>query len=199
MADQVAHSAKPRAAVGIGLFLLYAAILIVFGQISGIDYDEAWDSTSNVLTGLLPGIVVGGLVIAVIAKRIGWFGWAMRDEHRIRAWWMLVPAAFAVAAILANFAATDWGEVTVDFFLATLVLAVAVGFAEEFVNRGVLLVGLRGTFREVGAWALSCLFFGLITPSTSSWAPPSVARLARSSARGWPAAPSTSCAATTDC
>jgi membrane protease YdiL (CAAX protease family) len=86
----------------------------------------------------------------------------MRDEHRVRVWWMLIPAALAMVAVIANFATTDWSNVTVDFFLAVLLLAVAVGFAEEFVNRGVLLVGLRGTFREVGAWALSCLFFGLM-------------------------------------
>lgn len=153
---------KPAAAVGTGVFLLYVAILIVFGQLGGIDYDEAWDSTSNVLGGLLPGIAVGGLVVAFIAWRIGWWSSAMRDEHRVRAWWMLIPAAFALVAVIANFAATDWSNVTVDFFLAVLLLGIAVGFAEEFVTRGVLLVGLRGTFREVGAWALSCLFFGLM-------------------------------------
>jgi hypothetical protein len=41
-------------------------------------------------------------------------------------------------------------------------LAIAVGFAEEFVCRGMLLVGLRGSFREVVAWALSCVFFGIM-------------------------------------
>lgn len=153
---------KPRAAIGVGLFLLYVTILIVLGQVGGVDYDAAWDSTHNVLTGILPALVVGGGLIGFIAWRIGWWSWAIRDRHRVRAWWMLVPAALALVAVIANFAATDWGEVTLDFFLATLVLGVAVGFAEEFVCRGVLLVGLRGTFQEVGAWALSCLLFGLM-------------------------------------
>jgi membrane protease YdiL (CAAX protease family) len=185
--------------VGIGVFLLYVAILIVLGQVGGVDYDEAWDSTSNVLTGLLPALVVGGLLAALIARRIGWWTWAMRDQHRVRAWWMLVPAALALVAVIANFAATDWGNVTLDFFLATLVLAVAVGFAEEFVCRGVLLVGLRGTFQEVGAWALACLFFGLMHTVNIFLGAPSAAPWARSSAQRWRAAPSTCCGATTDC
>jgi hypothetical protein len=106
--------------------------------------------------------VVGGAVVALIARKIGWFGAAMRDQHRIRAWWMLIPGALGLTAALANFGATDWGNVTADFLLATLVLAVAVGFAEEFVCRGMLLVGLRGSYREVASWALSCLLFGVM-------------------------------------
>jgi hypothetical protein len=54
-------------------------------------------------------------------------------------------------------------NVTVALFLAVL----ALGFAEGLVCRGVLLVGLRGTFREVGAWALSCLGPGTATSPTT--------------------------------
>jgi CAAX protease family protein len=67
-----------------------------------------------------------------------------------------------LVATLGNFAFTDWGNVSLTFILATLALAISVGFAEEFVCRGMLLVGLRGSTREVVAWALSCLFFGLM-------------------------------------
>ena len=37
-----------------------------------------------------------------------------------------------------------------------------VGFSEEMLTRGTGLVGPRGGFSEVVAWALSCLLFGLI-------------------------------------
>ena len=36
------------------------------------------------------------------------------------------------------------------------------GFAEEFVCRGMLLVGLRGSLREVAVWASTSLLFGLM-------------------------------------
>jgi membrane protease YdiL (CAAX protease family) len=153
---------KPRAIVGVGIWLLYVAIIVVLAQLGGVAYDEIGDSASNIVRGVLPSLVVGGLVVAVLARRMGWWSAAMRDEHRTRAWWVLIAPGLALLAALANFGATDWGSVTVAFFTAALALGIAVGFAEELVCRGVLLVGLRGTFREVGAWALSCLVFGFM-------------------------------------
>jgi membrane protease YdiL (CAAX protease family) len=153
---------QARATVGIGVWLLYVAILIALGQLGGVEYDVLWDSASNIVRGILPSLVVGGLVVAVLAVRMGWWSAAMRDEHRIRSWWMLIAPALALVAALANFAVTDWGSVTIAFFLAALTVGVAVGFAEELTCRGVLLVGLRGSLREVGAWALSCVAFGLM-------------------------------------
>lgn len=153
---------KPTALVGIGVLLLYIAILVIVGQFGGIPYPELGDSASNIMRGVVPSLVIGGLVIAGLSLWMGWFGVAMRDEHRIRAWWMLIAPALALIAALSNFAFTDWGNVPVAFILATLALAISVGFAEEFVCRGMLLVGLRGSLREVAAWALSCVFFGLM-------------------------------------
>jgi hypothetical protein len=151
---------KPRALVGIGIWVLYVIIIATVTKIGGIPYPELGDSAGNLLRGVIPSLVIGALVVVGLALWMGWFGVAMRDEHRIRAWWMLIAPLLALVAALSNFAFTDWGNVTVSFIAAALVLGIAVGFAEEFVCRGVLLVGLRGSFREVVAWALSCLIFG---------------------------------------
>ena len=75
---------------------------------------------------------------------------------------MLIAPALVVVAIGGNLVFTDWGNVGAAFLLAALALAITVGFAEEFVCRGMLLVGLRGSFQEVVAWALSCVLFGLM-------------------------------------
>lgn len=153
---------KPTALVGIGVFLLYVAIIVVVARFGGVPYPELGDSASNIMRGVVPSLAIGGLIIAGLALWMGWFGAAMRDEHRIRAWWMLIAPLLVVVAIVGNFVFTDWGNVGASFILTTLALAICVGFAEEFVCRGMLLVGLRGSVREVAAWALSCLFFGLM-------------------------------------
>ncbi len=153
---------KPTALVGIGIWILYVAIITTVSKINGVPYDEIGDSTSNLLRGAVVSLVIGGLIVAGLSAWMGWFGAAMRDQHRIRAWWMLIAPALVVVAIVGNLAFTDWGNVPIGFLLAAVALAIGVGFAEEFVCRGMLLVGLRGSFREVVAWALSCLFFGLM-------------------------------------
>lgn len=153
---------KPTALKGIGIWLFYVVIISIVTKAMGVPYPELGDSASNILRGIVPSLVIGGLVIAGVAVWMGWFKAAMHDEHRVRAWWMLIAPAIVVLSIIANFVFTDWGNVGMSFILAVLVMAVAVGFAEEFVCRGMLLVGLRGTFREVLSWALMCVFFGLM-------------------------------------
>lgn len=153
---------KPTALVGIGIWLIYVVIISAVTKIMGVPYPELGDSAGNILRGIVPSLVIGGLVIAGIAVWMGWFKAAMRDEYRIRAWWMLIAPLIVVVSIGANFVATDWGNVGMSFIMAVLLMAIAVGFAEEFVCRGMVLVGLRGTFREVVSWALMCVIFGLM-------------------------------------
>lgn len=153
---------KPNALVGIGIWVLYVVIITVVSKINGVPYDEIGDSTSNLLRGAVISLAIGGLIIAGLSAWMGWFGAAMHDQYRIRAWWMLIAPALVVVAIGGNLVFTDWGNVGAAFLLAALALAITVGFAEEFVCRGMLLVGLRGTFREVLSWALMCVFFGLM-------------------------------------
>ena len=153
---------KPNALVGIGIWVLYVVIITVVSKINGVPYDEIGDSTSNLLRGAVISLAIGGLIIAGLSAWMGWFGAAMHDQYRIRAWWMLIAPALVVVAIGGNLVFTDWGNVGAAFLLAALALAITVGFAEEFVCRGMLLVGLRGSFQEVVAWALSCVLFGLM-------------------------------------
>lgn len=153
---------KPNALVGIAIWLLYIVIIVIVAKFGGIPYPELGDSAANLWRGVIPSLLIGGVVIAILAASIGWFRAAMHDEHRIRAWWMLIAPALALVATISNFVVTDWGNVGLSFLIAALVLGISVGFAEEFVLRGMLLVGLRGTFREVISWALMCVCFGLM-------------------------------------
>src|SRR5690242_21099003 len=51
---------------------------------------------------------------------MGWWRAAVPDEHRTRAWWVLIAPALALLAAVANFVTTDWGRVSFVFILATL-------------------------------------------------------------------------------
>lgn len=153
---------KPIAVIGVGVWLVYLVIVVVLQKASGIPYTDFGSTTGNMWRGVIPSLVIGSLVIAGVAVWFGWWSAAMRDRHRTRIGWTLIaPGVFLVIA-LSNFAFTDWGSVSPGFLLVALVMGVFVGFAEELVCRGILLVGLRGTFHEVAAWALTCLLFGVM-------------------------------------
>lgn len=153
---------KPAALVGVGIWALYAAIVVALQKTSGIPYTDFGDSTSNMWRGVVLSLLVGAVVIAGLALWMGWWGPAMRDQHRVVIRWTLIGPAIYLIIALSNVATTDWGNISAGFLLAAVSLGVLVGFAEEFVCRGMLLVGLRGTAREVVAWALSCVLFGVM-------------------------------------
>lgn len=153
---------KPTALIGVAVWLLYVAIVVIMQKTSGIPYTDFGDSTGNMWRGIIPSLVVGSLVIAGLAAWMGWWGPALRDQHRTRVGWALIAPAIYLLIVIGNFAVTDWGNVSAGFLLVALALGVFVGFAEEIVCRGMLLVGLRGTFHEVAVWALTCLLFGMM-------------------------------------
>ncbi|MFN8184640.1 MAG: CPBP family intramembrane glutamic endopeptidase [Candidatus Nanopelagicales bacterium] len=153
---------KPTALVGVGIWLLYVAIVLVMQKSSGVPYTAFGDSIGNMWRGVIPSLFVGSLVMAGLAVWLGWWGPALRDRHRTRVGWALIPPVIYLIIVMGNFATTDWGNIGAEFLLVAVALGVLVGFAEEFVCRGLLLVGLRGTFHEVSAWAVTCVLFGLM-------------------------------------
>jgi membrane protease YdiL (CAAX protease family) len=112
--------------------------------------------------GVIPSLLVGSLVVAALAFWMRWWAPALRDQHRTRVGWTLIAPAIFLIIALGNFAFTDWGNISAGFVLVALVLGILVGFAEEIVCRGMLLVGLRGSFHEVAVWALTCVCFGFM-------------------------------------
>lgn len=153
---------KPSVTVGVFLWLLYLVIIVVLQKSSGVAYDEFGDSTDNLARGILPSLVVGSVVIGGLAVWMGWWRAALRDQHPTRVGWTLAAPALYLVIALSMFAFTDWGNLTIGFVLVALAMGAFVGFAEELVCRGVLLVGLRRNLQEVAVWALTCLMFGVM-------------------------------------
>lgn len=153
---------KPTALVGIGIWLVYGVIVVLIQKFSGIPYDEFGDSAANMWRASVLSLAVGAVVVGLLGLWLGWWGVAMRDQHRIRLKWTLIAPVIYLLAAIATLGTSDWGNVSGEFLLVAIVLGVLVGFAEEFVCRGLLLVGLRGSMHEVAAWLLTCVLFGVM-------------------------------------
>lgn len=151
---------QPRAWIGLVCWLTYVVIIVAIQRASGVPYTEWGTSASNLWRGALISILVGGVVLAGISLRLGWFSAAMVDRRRSGAGWALIAPGLYMLVALGSLAATRWDRLSADYLLAAAGLALAVGFAEEFVCWGVLLVGLRGSMRELLVWLLTCTLFG---------------------------------------
>lgn len=164
-AERTGSSAvEPTLGQGLILLLVYAVIVVGGQQLSGVDYDRIGASSGNVLKAIV--LPVGAGILAVLA--IGWrWGlhsvWRERPELRLTRprWLVAIPALF-ILTILLGVAFAPWGDWSVGVVLLLLLGTLLVGFGEELMFRGFLLVGARQRYSELGAFLLTCLLFGLI-------------------------------------
>lgn len=153
---------RVRPTVSIGLAIWLGELLLVLGvqAAAGVPYDEWGDSAGNLFLGAGLSLVVSAVLLGITVTLLGWWRPALYERHRSRHRWMLIfPILVAVAAAM-NLAGTDWGAYSGAFLGASLVLCL-VGFTEEIVNRGLLLVGLRARLAEGWVWFLTSALFGL--------------------------------------
>ena len=155
---------KPSLAVGLLLFVGYAVVVDVVWKIAGVNYDTIGDSVENVRAAIPLAVGVGAVYLIVVTSRLGWWKPAMREAHRAgHAWMWVIPALLAIG-VVGNLATTKWGEIDqIGPYVFWLALGCAfVGFSEELVTRGLLIVGARGTLHEGWVWFVSSLCFGLL-------------------------------------
>lgn len=163
MSKQEARTMKvrPSPIVGLVIFAVYAAIFSVGFLASGVDYDRAGDTTSNVIKSIVIPVGIGALVLLLLTYFLGWWRPVFRDDDRAPRWTLLIPA-FMAAAILVGLITADWGDKGSSLIVWLLVGTLFVGIAEETLARGLLLVGFRGGMGEVGVWFWTSLMFGAL-------------------------------------
>ncbi|CAM3755634.1 CPBP family intramembrane glutamic endopeptidase [Occultella aeris] len=153
---------QPRAWIGLAAWALYLVVVVVVQAASGVPYTEWGDSASNLWRGAVVSLVLGAVVVAIVTSWLGWWRPALRERRTTRAKWTIIAPALLLVALVGNLVGTDWSAVGADFILAALALGIVVGFNEELTSRGLLLVGLRGSTREIWVALVSSAAFGLM-------------------------------------
>ena len=155
---------KPSLVVGIVIMIGYVALVFAVWSATGLRYDEIGDTVSNVQKGITFAIGLGMLYLVGVTSALGWWTPAMREPRQAGSRWMwCIPMVLMIGAVV-NLASTKWNRIdhagSYVFWLA--LGCVFVGFSEELVTRGLLIVGARGNLHERWVWAISGLFFGLL-------------------------------------
>ena len=151
---------RPRVWVGVLAFLGYLAVFYTIWIVNGIDYTRIGESEETLLLWYVAPLSGGLLVILVVVSVLGWWRPSLREERRLpRLAW--VPAVMALVAIL-NLVFGDHSRVTPAMWVFLVVGSVLVGFNEEVIARGQLVVALRSRFGETGVWFFSSLLFSLL-------------------------------------
>lgn len=149
--------------VVVGIFLVYTALVAVMWKVTGTRYDEMVESRSTVVRGIIVSIGVGAVFLAIVTTSLGWWQLALFEDTRSGPTWVLVvPVLFGLVALL-NIASIDFRAPKAKLLPFILIGALLVGFAEELVTRGILVVGFRQAgWSELAVWLGSAVLFGLL-------------------------------------
>lgn len=144
---------------GILLYLGYLAIFFATWTINGVDYQRIGESVDTTrLWYALPTLFGCAFLVAAISA-LDWWRAVLFDKARSGpAWAWVLPAAMA-AIIANNFWALPAGKVSAELWMWSMLGAAGVGFGEEMITRGSMVVGLRSRFSETQVWLIGTLLF----------------------------------------
>ena len=163
LSEQFDARVPPSPLASLGVYAVYLVTFLVSGalftQLLGdVDYDEIAANSSNFFDGVVIPIGAMAIIVAIMATALGWWRPALFEQRRTPNWMLAVPIIFFIGIAVA-IGTADLGEYD-GGFLALMLLGFAfVGFSEELVTRGLILVGFRAQFRELYVWLFSTLLF----------------------------------------
>lgn len=156
---------RPSVLLMVAVFAAYTAVWIGVAAVTaadGFEFAKAFESVEfsrNLVWGLGAGAVLG----IVVTTALGWWRPVLGGgESPLDGW----PRRLPLILLLLILVTTDYREFAdIDSELLVWIVAASllVGFAEEIVFRGVVVVGLRRSgAREVAVWVVSTVLFALI-------------------------------------
>ncbi|WP_068111068.1 CPBP family intramembrane glutamic endopeptidase [Tropicimonas marinistellae] len=154
---------KPRLATAAIVYVIYT--LVIFGTWFATDanYLTLTDPDRIATTTVLP-LFFGAIFLAATLSYLGWWRPVMTEDRRGGPGWTLWGILVVTGGfILLNLTAADWSQIAATHLTFLFLAAILVGFNEEALTRGVLVVGGRGsTQSETLVWFVSSLLFGLM-------------------------------------
>ena len=144
---------------------LYLGASLLIGQIWGkqVDGKNILATGASVFFGVALPVIVGSVILAVFALSLGWFRPLFGRQPIRGSWWMWIAPALVAIAILLRLFGIDYGQYTASAVVLMFVAGIFVGFAEEFLTRGIAVKMLRDSGKsEWVVMVLSSLIFALL-------------------------------------
>lgn len=154
---------KPRWWIGVVVLLVYAAWVMAAWIWRGVDYREI-ASESSIVVAVIQPLGIAAVLLAIFNTWAGWWRATLIETPRVRqpalmALMLLVMLGF-IASMLWSI---DYGQIAFRHLALIAAATLLVGFCEEMVTRGIVLVSLRGSLRsEAWVWFCSSALFGLL-------------------------------------
>ncbi|MFF2089305.1 CPBP family intramembrane glutamic endopeptidase [Paenibacillus sp. NPDC058174] len=151
---------RPRVSWGVLGYFLYIAVFYAIFVLNGVDYRRLGESEQTLLLWYVAPMSGGAVLAFAVVTIYRWWRPSLVERRSLSRWTMTLPIIMMVIAIV-NMLIGDFSHVTSLMWLYLIVGSILVGFNEEIIHRGQLIVALRSRFGETGVWLLSSAMFGL--------------------------------------
>ena len=153
---------QPRWWIGVAIFLAYAGWVGAAWAYLDIDY-ASLGTQSNLMRAVIVPLGIAALALSVFNALAGWWPVTLREPRLHKPVFLSVLLIPMAGFIVFNLYGTAWAAIGLAHTLVLAIAMLLVGFCEEMVTRGVLLVALRGSWSsEARVWLCSSVLFGLL-------------------------------------
>jgi len=153
---------KPTLGMGLLLYSGYLAIVFATWTINGVDYNRIGENAETTKLWYAFPTLFGCAFLVVAVSVLGWWRLILFDKSRSGPQWIRMLPVVMAGIILNNFLGAPSGGISSELLLWSSLGAVGVGFGEETITRGSLVVALRSRFGEGKVWLFSTLLFSAL-------------------------------------
>jgi membrane protease YdiL (CAAX protease family) len=156
------HRFRPSFSLAVLLYLGYLAIFFSTWIINKVDYNRIGANVETTKLWYAYPTLLGCLFLVVTISIFGWWREVLFDKEKSGPKWIWILPLIMAAIILNNFICLQTAKLSIELFFWSLLGAVGVGFGEEMITRGSMIVGLRSQYGEGKVWLLSTLLFSAL-------------------------------------
>ena len=158
---------KPTLVLAMLVFAGYLVIVVGVNRLiaNDVDYDRIIETAESTRDGVFFPVLLSSIYLTVVTSLLGWWRPAMQEPRRrvaLPKWLWLIPALAVFGPVLDIVRSDHRGEFTTSHWFWLIAGFGLVGYSEELMTRGLLLVGARTKFVEEWAATVSALLFGLM-------------------------------------
>ncbi|NTW64175.1 MAG: CPBP family intramembrane metalloprotease [Chlorobiaceae bacterium] len=153
---------QPSVRTGLLLYAGYLAIFFTTWTINGVDYLRIGENVETTKLWYAFPTLFGCAFLVVAISILGWWRSVLFDKPKSGPLWVWILPVVIAGIILNNFSGLQFGKLSSELLLWSTLGAVGVGFGEETITRGSMIVGLRSRFPEVRVWLISTLLFSAL-------------------------------------
>lgn len=153
---------SPTVGLGFSLYAGYLALFFTTWIINGVDYTRIGENVETTKLWYALPTLVGSLFLVVAISALQWWRIVLFDKTKSGPKWVWILPIVMFLIILNNFANLNTDRLTPELLLWSSLGALGVGFGEEMITRGSMIVGLRSRFSERKVWLYSTLLFSAL-------------------------------------